>query len=68
MNARIGRMCQALAVDDVPGETNIQLVVVVEVGKLFAVVKEGRESVIPPRQRTTSTPSFLSCRTSCPRK
>jgi hypothetical protein len=40
-------MNQALPLDDVSGETNVQFVVIVEVRKLFAAVKEGGESVVP---------------------
>jgi hypothetical protein len=45
-------MDQTLATDDALREANVQFVVVVEVGKLFAAVVEGREPVISPRQRT----------------
>ena len=52
MNPRIRRMDQAGSPDDGPRETNVQFVVIVEVCKLFAVVKETRESVISAWQYT----------------
>jgi hypothetical protein len=45
-------MDKTFAANDALCETNVQFIVVVEVGKLLATVEEAREPVISPRQCT----------------
>jgi len=51
VNPRIRGMFQPLTNDHALSETDIHLIVVVEVSKFFASEKEGRESVISSRPR-----------------
>ena len=52
-------MLKAFAVDNAPGETDVQFVVVVKMGKLFAFVEKGGESVIPVRPRAILNSELL---------
>jgi hypothetical protein len=51
VNPRISRMFQPLTYDHALHETDIHLIIVVEVSKFFATEKEGTESVLSSRPR-----------------